>query len=185
MQTLNYLITLLALIAALLAWIAKLKWSKEFKEAKEAEIKAKNAQMDTIREKAELYESIVSKKLINHAKQTIAELEQLLVKTEKSKQEEIKKVLNKMKENEKVQKQKYLGNENDLLITIFRKLRTPINGIIGLSELAMSDNINKDNKLEYIKIINQNGIQLFDILEDVIQFRISLRTMNQNEDKIK
>ena len=155
MQTLNYLITLLALIAALFAWIAKLKWSKEFKEAKEAEIKAKIAQIDTIREKVELYESIISKKLIDYSKQTIAELEQRLVKTEKSKQEEIKKFLNKIKEIEKVQKQKYSDNEKDLLLKIFHELRKPINGIIGFSELAMSDNINKEDKLEFIKTINQ------------------------------
>ncbi len=179
-QILNYLITILALVASLLAWIAKLRWSKEFKEAKEAEIKAKIAQMDLIREKVEFYESIISNKLFDYSKQTIANLEQLLIKTEKSKQEEINNILSKIKESETLLKQKYGQDENVSLSNIFsREIRTPINAIIGFSHLTISDEFDKEEKQKFNEIIIENAGHILSLFQDLMQLLISLQKFDQ------
>lgn len=181
-QFLNYLITLLALIASLLAWFAKLKWSKEYREAKEAEIKAKIAQMDTVREKVQLYESIISNKLIDYSKQTISNLEELLIQTENSKHEEIGNILNKIKEGENGLKQKYGISENAPLVPLLSyELRTPINAIIGFSNLLSIDDFEKVEIQQFSEIIKENAIHLFSVIEDLMQLISTLQKLNQNE----
>ena len=173
-EILNYSITILAVLASIVAWIAKLKWSKEFKEAKEAEIKAKVAQIETIKEKLELYESIVSKKLIEHSKQTIQELENLLSQTEKSKQAEINRILDDYKKSEDNLKQKYTDDNNiPLLAILSHELRTPINGIIGFSELTNVENISDDKRKKYKEIIESNAMRLLSVLDDLMDLIIS------------
>jgi signal transduction histidine kinase len=182
-QILNYTITLLALIASLLAWIAKIRWSKEFREAKEAEIKAKVAQMDTIREKAALYESIISNKLIDYSKKTIAELEHLLNETEKSKKEEIKKILNKIRESEKALQQKYSDSEDTPIdVIISHELRTPINSIVGFSNLITTDNIDIKDKKEYCEIIEQNAAQIVNVINDIMELIKTLQKTSSGTD---
>ena len=169
---LNYLITILAIVASILAWLAKIKWSKEFKEAKNAEIEAKNAQLDSLRERAELYESLISQKLINHSKQTIRELEDLLDRTEKAKYEEVKKILDLLQESEnnfihKYQKKNELriSNTNRLFAILSHEVRTPLNAILGFSEIIGTDTkVGKDNK-EYIEIIKKNTHELLNIID--------------------
>jgi chromosome segregation ATPase len=45
----NEIITVISLIAAILAWIAKLRWSREFAQAKDEIIRAKDAQIETLK----------------------------------------------------------------------------------------------------------------------------------------
>lgn len=175
-QFINYSITILALIASLLAWVAKIKWSNEFKAAKEAEIKAKTAQMEAIREKAEFYESIISKKLIEYSKSTIAELEALVDKTEKSKQEEINKILNRIKINAVSFQEKYHANDNgSLLALISHELRTPINAIIGFNELTLGEDVDiEDNeRKQFAEIIDENARRLLSVVNDLFELAIS------------
>jgi len=189
----NYIITSLAILSSILAWIAKIKWSREFKEAKEAEIKAKSAQIDTIREKAELYESIISKKLMDHSKQTIVELEKLLDETEKSKQEDINKILNKIKESEKAIIDKYSNNSYgvhkgdtySLLLTMLsHEIRTPINAMLGFSHLLASDNINKEESKQYLEIILSSGDNLLKVLDDVVELIKTAHSLTIAEKKL-
>lgn len=189
----NYIITSLAILSSILAWIAKIKWSHEFKEAKEAEIKAKSAQIDTIKEKAELYESIISRKLMDHSKQTIVELEKLLDETEKSKQEEINKILNKIKESEKAIIDKYLNPDNKmhkgdryplLLAMLSHELRTPVNAILGFSELLANENINKEESKQYLEIISKSGENILKVFNDVVEFIKTAHSLTIDERKL-
>ncbi len=169
MEYFNYLITILALITAILAWVAKLRWSKEYRKAKEAEIKAKIAQMDAVKEKVDLYESIISRKLIEYSKQTIVDLEKLLEKTEKSKQEEINKVLEKLKENEIASIQNYSESENfPLTVNAYHEFRVAINGILGFSELAIEANEIQEAK-EFCSYVKESGMRLLSVLDDALR----------------
>jgi len=181
-QMFSYLITVLALIASILAWISKIRWSKEFKEAKEAELQAKLAQMETIREKVELYESIISKKLIEYSKTTIEELELLLTKTEKSKQEEINKILDSIKVSTHIFKEKYkLDDDNSLLFHISHELRAPINAIMGFIELAKDDDIDEKDRKQFIEIVSQNAARLLSVIDDIFELLISSHLVNLDD----
>ncbi len=51
MEIINALITLSAIVAAILAWVAKIRWAKEYAAAKDETIKAKEAQMEVLKER--------------------------------------------------------------------------------------------------------------------------------------
>ncbi|MGQ1909706.1 GAF domain-containing protein [Marinifilum sp. RC60d5] len=57
------------------------------------------------------------------------------------------------------------------LATMSHELRTPLNAVIGFSELVDED-ISMDLAIEYCKMINQSGLNLLNIVEDL--FDISL-----------
>ena len=180
MEYFNYLITILALITALLAWVAKLRWSKEYKEAKEAEINAKVAQMKTIKEKAELFESIISNKLIEYSRQTIADLEKLLEETKKSKQDEINKILEKLKENEPATQQNFSESEiYPISINAYHEFRFAINGILGFSELAL-DTDDIEHVKEYCNHAKESGMKLLYVLDDIIRFSKEKNNLIEN-----
>jgi len=54
------------------------------------------------------------------------------------------------------------------LANISHEIRTPLNGIIGFSELMLSDNPDEDKKLEFLKIIIDCGYQLSNIVNDLL-----------------
>lgn len=54
------------------------------------------------------------------------------------------------------------------LANMSHEIRTPMNSIIGFSDLLGDDDISKDEKDHFIKIIRQNGHQLMNIINDII-----------------
>jgi PAS domain S-box-containing protein len=54
------------------------------------------------------------------------------------------------------------------LANMSHEIRTPMNSIIGFSDLLGDDDISKDEKEHFIKIIRQNGNQLMNIINDII-----------------
>lgn len=169
----NYSLTFLSLFAAILAWIAKIRWSKQYKEAKEAQIQA-------LKERTGLYESVVSNKLIEYSRETINELEKLLAKTEKSKQKEVIKILDELKEQERInEKNKKLSDS--FLLNFMHELQTPITGISNLSLILMDKNIDEDTKSDFLLLLQNNTERVVKVIRDISE---QLEEQNQNYNKI-
>ena len=58
--------------------------------------------------------------------------------------------------------------KSSFLASVSHEIRTPINGILGVSEILKYDDLPKDQKNELLKLINFNGQQLVAILDDII-----------------
>lgn len=67
---------------------------------------------------------------------------------------------NKAEESDKL-KSAFLANMS-------HEIRTPLNGILGFSNLLNEPDLTKENKEEYIEIINSNGEQLLTIINDIL-----------------
>lgn len=94
-------------------------------------------------------------------------------------------------------KAKELAEESDRLKSAFlanmsHEIRTPMNGILGFTSLLKETDLTVENQQEYIKIIDQSGTRLLNIINDIIdiskiesnQMMVSLSETNVNE-KIK
>lgn len=73
-----------------------------------------------------------------------------------------------------LRKAKERAEESDRLKTAFlenlsHEIRTPLNGIIGFTTLLKYDEITQDEKLNYIKIIEDSGKHLINIIDDLIE----------------
>ena len=94
-------------------------------------------------------------------------------------------------------KAKEQAEESDRLKSAFlanmsHEIRTPMNGIMGFTSLLKETNLTVENQQEYIKIIDQSGTRLLNIINDIIdiskiesnQMMVSISETNVNE-KIK
>lgn len=66
----------------------------------------------------------------------------------------------KAEESDKL-KSKFLANMS-------HEIRTPMNGILGFAELLKDDFITKKEKVDYLKIIDLNGKQLLNLINDIL-----------------
>ena len=55
------------------------------------------------------------------------------------------------------------------LSNLSHEIKTPMNGILGFAELLKDDDVTKEERLEYIDIINKSGKQLIAILNDIVE----------------
>jgi PAS domain S-box-containing protein len=74
------------------------------------------------------------------------------------------------------------AEESDQLKSAFlanmsHEVRTPLNGIIGFSDLLATPNLSDEKKMKYIQTIQANGHQLIHIIDDIVE--ISLIEANQ------
>jgi PAS domain S-box-containing protein len=74
------------------------------------------------------------------------------------------------------------AEESDQLKSAFlanmsHEIRTPMNGILGFAELLKDSDVNDQEKKNYIKIIDSNGKQLLNLIDDIID--ISKIEVNQ------
>ncbi len=74
--------------------------------------------------------------------------------------DELKQATLKAKESNKL-KTSFLAN-------LSHEVRTPMNAIIGFTELIKSNNLNPDEKTEYLDIVLQNGNQLMRVMDALI-----------------
>ena len=58
--------------------------------------------------------------------------------------------------------------KNNFLKNISHEIRTPVNGIIGFSELLKYADLSTDQQLRYIEIIEENSKSLLNLIDDVI-----------------
>jgi signal transduction histidine kinase/CheY-like chemotaxis protein len=59
--------------------------------------------------------------------------------------------------------------KNVLLSNISHEIRTPMNSIIGFSELLRIGNLAIEKRLEYVKTIKNQGIQLLKMIDDMVE----------------
>lgn len=69
--------------------------------------------------------------------------------------------------------------KKDILVKISHDVRTPLNGIMGMTDLLSSEL--KDEQLEYINIIKQCSDNLLDIIDNILEYSM----LESNDVKIK
>ena len=87
-----------------------------------------------------------------------------LIKTQNKKIKKINKELKRAKE--KAEKSDRL--KSTFLANVSHEIRTPLNGILGFTELLKDEEIPKDEKKQFINIIEDNGLKLLGIINDLI-----------------
>ncbi|MCD4773044.1 MAG: response regulator [Bacteroidales bacterium] len=87
--------------------------------------------------------------------------QQVSISIERKKAEEdLKLALKRAKESDKL--------KSSFLSTISHELRTPLNAIIGFSEI-INDETTKEDIINFTKMINRSGHDLFEIIEDILE----------------
>lgn len=74
---------------------------------------------------------------------------------------------------DKLKKAKEKAIENDRLKSVFlanmsHEIRTPMNAILGFSNLLLKENISDENKKEFARLIIENGNDLLNLINDII-----------------
>lgn len=68
--------------------------------------------------------------------------------------------------------------KTSFVVNLSHEIRTPMNAILGFTELLEDNSVNDELRQDYIRIINQNGRNLLNLLNNVISF--SKIESNQN-----
>ena len=55
------------------------------------------------------------------------------------------------------------------LMNLSHEIRTPMNAILGFSDLLSNSNLTEADKIEYIKVIQQSGQNLIEIIDDLVE----------------
>jgi PAS domain S-box-containing protein len=58
--------------------------------------------------------------------------------------------------------------KSTFLANMSHEIRTPMNGILGFANLLNEDNISRNEREEYVEIINQNGNLLLKLIDDIL-----------------
>ena len=77
----------------------------------------------------------------------------------KTKELEISK--NKAEESDKL--------KSAFLMNLSHEIRTPMNAILGFTDLLSHQNLSEDDKNEYLKVIQQSGKNLLEIIDDLVE----------------
>ena len=75
----------------------------------------------------------------------------------------------------KLKNETEIAQRNEKLKSIFlanmsHEIRTPLNGILGFSELLISNNIETDKMKEFAQIINDSGNRLLNLINNLLEF---------------
>lgn len=79
--------------------------------------------------------------------------------------------------------------KNSILKNISHEIRTPLNGIVGYSHILVSDDVDKNEKLEVNKLINKNSQELIHTIENIVEvsklesekYKLSKKAFNVNK----
>lgn len=59
--------------------------------------------------------------------------------------------------------------KTSLITNLSHDIRTPLNAIVGFSDLALEDNADEATRLEYLRMIKESGNQLLSLFNDVVE----------------
>jgi len=81
------------------------------------------------------------------------------------------------KNMEDLTKARLKAEESDRLKSAFlsnmsHEIRTPLNGILGFSELLTDPDLDVEEREQYVRIMNQNGEQLMDIINNILDISL-------------
>jgi PAS domain S-box-containing protein len=75
--------------------------------------------------------------------------------------------------------------KSEFLHNMSHEIRTPLNGIIGFTELLEENDLEKEEKEQYLSIIKHSGIQLLRIIEDILEIsRLETKQVSVKEKKL-
>ncbi len=89
-------------------------------------------------------------------------------------------------QRKELEKAKTKAEESDMLKSSFlmnlpHEIRTPMNAIVGFSDLLLNPNIKTHEKEEYVKIIQNSGKNLIEIIDDLVEMsRIDSKLIKAN-----
>ena len=104
-----------------------------------------------------------NKKAIKQLKETTGEFSHIGILFEENSNQKIELVKAKLKaeEGERL-KSAFLAN-------LSHEIRTPMNAISGFTDLLLNTQLNKDEQIEYLKVVDKSGRNLVSIIDDLIE----------------
>jgi len=108
---------------------------------------------------------------------------------DKSEEESLNKILKQASklylDKEKELAEKAYAPKSEFVAHMSHEMRTPLNGIIGFTELLLETDLDETQR-QYLDIINQSGVSLYSIINDILDFsKLEKQKLQLSPDKVE
>ncbi len=111
-----------------------------------------------------LRKQFFAQKQLDQEKKKVQRMNQELEKKLKVRTSDLKEAKNKAKESDKL-KTAFLANMS-------HEIRTPMNGILGFTEILLNEEVDKNRRIKYLKIIHERANYLMNFLNNIIEISL-------------